>query len=202
MNFQKEEKIKNINKKKSFLKEKKSKIIEKYGNLENYNKIRKERLSESLKKYWREHPEKKIEYSEKSMGRKISDEARKKISLKAKKRVEDGTHSGWIKRNMPSYAERFFKKVLYNNSINYEFEKPCGKYFIDFAIQDKKIALEIDGKQHRLEERKLKDKEKDVFLKSEGWCVYRIEWNSINSLKGKENMKNKIKNFLNFYNKK
>ena len=32
-----------------------------------------------------------------------------------------------------------------------------GKYFIDFAIVSKMLALEIDGKQHLMEDRKLKD---------------------------------------------
>ena len=61
-----------------------------------------------------------------------------------------------------------------NHKFDYEFELKCGKYFIDFAIKDKMIALEIDGKQHLYEDRIIKDKEKDEYLKNYGWKVYRI----------------------------
>lgn len=116
------------------------------------------------------------------------------------KRIKNGKHKGWITRNNPSYPEKFFMTVLKNNNIEYEFENPCGKYFIDFALKNKKIALEIDGKQHDVKERKEKDEEKNIFLKSQNWFVYRIKWNNINSLSGKEEMKEKIDNFVKFYN--
>ena len=68
----------------------------------------------------------------------ISEETRTKIREKAKERVRLGLHKGWKSRKNPSYAELFFMKVLKNNQIEYEFEKKVGKYFIDFAINDKK----------------------------------------------------------------
>ena len=37
-----------------------------------------------------------------------------------------------------------------------------------------KVAVEIDGSQHELEDRKLKDNEKDKVLNQNGWRVYRI----------------------------
>lgn len=100
---------------------------------------------------------------------------------------------------MPSYAELFFMDVLRNNEIEYEFEKHVGKYFIDFAINSKNIALEIDGKQHLQKERMESDKLKDEFLKSNGWKVYRIQWKSINSEIGKSYIKKEINKFLEFY---
>ena len=69
---------------------------------------------------------------------------------------------------------------------------------IDFALESKMIALEIDGKQHK--NRKDKDYEKDTFLKKNKWKVYRIDWKSINTTIGKEYIKKEIENFLIFYN--
>lgn len=113
--------------------------------------------------------------------------------------IQQGKHKGWASRNKASYAERFFIKVLTNHNINYEFELKCGKYFIDFAIKDKMIALEIDGKQHLYEDRMIKDKEKDKYLENAGWKVYRIPWKSINNVLGKEYIKNEIKKFIDYY---
>lgn len=89
--------------------------------------------------------------------------------------------------------------VLLNNNISYVHNKKEGKYFIDFAIEDKKIALEIDGKQHKYPDRVLNDKIKDQYLIDIGWKVYRIDWNSINTDLGKTLMKEKINKFLEFY---
>lgn len=117
------------------------------------------------------------------------------------KRVANGTHAGWKSRKgkLPSYPETFFMRVLSNNNIPYERDLPAGRWFIDFAIEEKKIALEIDGKQHEWAERKAKDAEKDEYLTSTGWRVHRIKWKSINTEKGKLYIKNEIDKFLELY---
>lgn len=135
----------------------------------------------------------------------ITEKTRKKLSQAAIKRIKNGTFSGWKSRvdKKPSYPEKFFMEVLKNNNIKYEREKPCGIYFIDFAIispNGTKIAFEVDGKQHKYLERKIKDNEKDLFLNKNGWIPYRLAWNYINSPSGKILMKEKIDNFLEFYN--
>lgn len=132
----------------------------------------------------------------------LSKDPAHKLKLKqaAATRIAKGTHKGWASRNMPSYPETFFMKVLDNNKIPYEFEKPVGKYFIDFAINDKQIALEIDGKQHLLPDRVIKDKEKDKYLTEQGWLMHRIPWTNISCDKGKVYIKNEIAKFVALYN--
>lgn len=110
--------------------------------------------------------------------------------------VAKGIHKGWKTRNLKSYSEKFFERVLDNNHIHYEREKKVGKYFLDFVIGT--IDLEIDGKQHKYPERVKSDLERDKFLRSEGYFVYRIAWNEINSENGKEMMKEKIDLLLDF----
>lgn len=72
---------------------------------------------------------------------------------------------------------------------------------MDFFIEKNgvKIDLEIDGKQHLYEDRKIHDKERDEFLTEKGYIIYRVPWNEINSEEGKLLMKNKINDFLTFF---
>lgn len=117
--------------------------------------------------------------------------------------VKNGTFKPWQSRKIISYPEQFWMNVLQNNNIkfihNYYFKN---KYFLDFYIKvnNIEIDLEIDGKQHKYEDRKIHDKERDTFIKQHNLIVYRIEWNEINSEKGSLLMKEKIDNFIKFYN--
>ncbi len=88
-----------------------------------------------------------------------------------KVRTATGTWTKWRKNTEPSYPEKYFMRVLDQRGIPYEFECPVKQYSIDFALHDKKIALEIDGQQHRFPERKISDTKKDVVLTENGWAV-------------------------------
>ena len=121
--------------------------------------------------------------------------------------ITNGTFNGWKSRNIKSYAEIFWEKVLNNNNIEFEREVPVKKdnninnYFLDFKIVsgEKILDLEIDGKQHRYEERAKSDEIRDEYLRSLNYTVYRISWNEINTESGKLAMKKKIDDFLDFY---
>lgn len=111
----------------------------------------------------------------------------------AKERYKNGdTTIGWKTRNKltPSYPEKVTISYFDNNNILYEREFKVGKYFIDFAFIDIKIALEIDGRTHNDIEVIQKDIQKDNYLKSNGWLVYRIKW--VND----KNHHNRIDEFL------
>ncbi len=139
----------------------------------------------------------------------VTDETKLKISLKAKERVANGTHSGWQTRNIRSYAEKFFDTVMSNNKLKPKIEYVIKKrdlginsdanYFLDFYFEDIKLDLEIDGKQHNYEDRIIADKERDNLLSKLGIFIYRIKWKNPNTEKNKEYMKEQINNFLLFY---
>ena len=120
--------------------------------------------------------------------------------------IKEGKFKGWQSRNITSYPEKFWKEVLDNNDIKYEFNFPIKQdnnlynYFLDFYINinNRKIDLEIDGKQHKYTNRQESDIKRDIYIKSKGIEVYRIEWNEINSDKGKLLMKEKINKFLEY----
>lgn len=125
--------------------------------------------------------------------------------------IKEGRHNNWKSRNITSYPELFWKKVLDNHNIKYIFNAPIPKkslgedcqnfYFLDFLIGGK-IDLEIDGKQHRYSERSESDQKRDILLIKNGYIVYRIAWNEISSKEGSLLMKQKIEQFLNWLKNK
>ena len=51
----------------------------------------------------------------------------------------------------------------------------AGRYRLDFAWPSMKIALEADGWWHRSPEGAAKDRERDSWLRSEGWLIFRVD---------------------------
>lgn len=134
------------------------------------------------------------------------------ISQNGKKLYEkvlsEGRFKGWQSRNILSYPEMFWINVLINNNISFAPNKPFKKpdnsnYFLDFYIEldERKIDLEIDGKQHEYRDRVESDVKRDEYISSCGIEIYRVKWNEINTEKGKKLMKDKIDNFLTFINR-
>ena len=70
---------------------------------------------------------------------------------------EHPEETAWRKSNL-SYPEKIFKDYIENNELNKKYliirEYPIFPYFIDFAFINEKVAIEIDGTQHLLPERK------------------------------------------------
>ena len=115
----------------------------------------------------------------------------------------EGRHKGWMRRGKLSYAEKFWKTVLENNNIDFQYEYPvaCNNthYLLDFFIEPN-IDLEIDGKQHKYPDRAQHDLERTTHLEELGYIVYRIPW--INPAKQKDEVQNQINAFLEFINSK
>lgn len=127
-------------------------------------------------------------------------------------RILNGEHKGWTTRNISSYPEDFFKKVLDNLEIKFDFNFPVSKsslgiekdsssYFLDFYIQigERKIDLEIDGKQHELEDRKESDQRRDSALLKSGYEIYRIKWKNPVNDKNKDYIKGEIEKLKLFF---
>ena len=134
----------------------------------------------------------------------LTEEHKAKISRAMKYLHAEGKHPGWSFINNDisrrSYPEKFFLKVLQNNHIFEKFEvkekMPFGKYTLDFAIPCLKLDVEIDGQQHFRNTDSIEhDKQRDLFLQSSGWVIYRIKWSDLF-----HNTKLEIKRFLEFLN--
>ena len=78
-----------------------------------------------------------------------------------------------------------------------------GKYYIEstsssdfFDIEEVKLDLEIDGKQHK--RRKESDERRDLALSKHGYNVYRIKWKSINNKAGQQYIKKEIDRLIEY----
>ena len=78
--------------------------------------------------------------------------------------------------------EKRAKQILDELGVNYieQYSTRLG-FIIDFAIPEKKIAIEVDGKHWH--ENKKKDRFRDWMLKRAGWKVVRIDEDEIENLK-------------------
>ena len=145
--------------------------------------------SEAMKIAHEKHPE----------NFKLSEKTKNKLRDFQLARSKRGEHSGWsfINKdiNRRSYPEKYFVKFFELEKIfdKYDIREKfnVGKYFLDFAIIDLKLDIEIDGQQHyRCNENIEHDLKRDCYLKSLGWKVYRICWANVckNSLQEKQEL--------------
>lgn len=85
--------------------------------------------------------------------------------------------TAWRLSNL-SYPEKLFIEYLESNELNSKYsiirEYSVFPYFIDFAFPNEMVAVEIDGSQHLLPDRKKRDNDKDKLLNSLGWTIIRI----------------------------
>lgn len=71
-------------------------------------------------------------------------------------------------------AELAFERELCKAGVRYRFQHLIWKYIPDFALLDQMALVELDGDSHDSAEAKLKDAERDAWLKKQGWRVYRF----------------------------
>jgi len=146
-------------------------------------------LSEANKLARKKYPD-KFKHNEES--KKIMREKR----LEFMKNNPDKT--AWRLSNV-SYPEKLFIEYVETNGLDKKYsivrEYSVFPYFIDFAFLNQMVAIEIDGSQHLLPERKGKDVKKDNLLNDFGWSVIRISEKEIKT--NIENVFNKIISILN-----
>lgn len=130
-----------------------------------------------------------------------TEEFKKHHSELMKMRHKNGTASSFKsrKKQSHSYPEKWLITVLENNfgqkeNIDYKTELPFHGYFLDFSWPEKRLCIEIDGELHRFAEQQNRDKNKDEYLRNDGWKELRLKWSFI--LKNKETTINMIKDFL------
>lgn len=124
-------------------------------------------------------------------------EYRKAVSDRQKKLYAEGKIKGWSTRSKlkPSYPEQYFINLFNNENIEYEREVKKGRFFCDFVWEDKKLILEVDGKQHTYPDHIERDKRKDTYLQSIGYTVVRIQWVNPTTDVNKEKLYEQINNF-------
>ena len=79
-------------------------------------------------------------------------------------------------RNNLTEAEKYLWYVLRAENLGFKFrrQEPIGNYIVDFVCYQKKLIIELDGGQHY---ESADDKERDEWLKSQGFAILRF-WNN------------------------
>ena len=71
--------------------------------------------------------------------------------------------------------ENMVMRQLTNFRFRPEQEHRVGRFRLDFAWPDLKIGLEADGWYHRSPGGAARDRQRDSWLRSEGWLVFRVD---------------------------
>ena len=75
----------------------------------------------------------------------------------------------------PTSIERIVSTVLDAIGIAYSSQHQVGRYVVDFFVPSKSLVIEADGDYwHSLPERRVKDEQRDAYLRLSGYTVLRI----------------------------
>ena len=85
-----------------------------------------------------------------------------------------------LRKNMTPEEKHLWYDFLKKLSITVNRQKNIGNYIVDFYIAGKKIAIEIDGKQHRKPENREADEKRDAYLQNLGIKVLRYKNTDVN----------------------
>jgi very-short-patch-repair endonuclease len=82
---------------------------------------------------------------------------------------------GWSIRSVPEARVAYRLARFGISPKEVVTQAKVGKFRLDFALPDVKVAIEVDGPLHRLPEMAVKDLERDLWLVHEGWMVFRVD---------------------------
>ena len=85
-----------------------------------------------------------------------------------------------LRKNMTPEEKRLWYDLLKRLPMTAKRQHRIESYIVDFYIAEKKLVIEIDGRQHLMEENKKADQERDAKLKEWGIEVLRYSNHSIN----------------------
>lgn len=114
---------------------------------------------------------------------KHTDVTKKKMSIKRLEFIKNNPEKTAWRTNSISYPEKLFLNKItelgWDKKYSIVREFSVFPFFIDFAFMNENVAIEIDGSQHLLPDRKERDEKKDKLLIENGWTIIRISENEI-----------------------
>ena len=84
-----------------------------------------------------------------------------------------------LRKNMTPEEKHLWYDFLKRLPFNVRRQHNIQNYIVDFYIAEKKIVIEVDGRQHLLPEHKYADEQRDAALASWGIVVLRYSNDSI-----------------------
>ena len=85
------------------------------------------------------------------------------------------SNSRELRKNMTPEENHLWYDFLARLPITVNRQKIIDNYIVDFYIHSRKIVIELDGIQHKTEEHKAKDDERDAYLAELGISVLRYD---------------------------
>ena len=84
-----------------------------------------------------------------------------------------------LRKNMTPEEKHLWYDFLKRLPFNVRRQHNIGNYIVDFYIAEKKIVIEVDGRQHLLPEHKEADKQRNAALATWGISVLRYSNDNI-----------------------
>ena len=84
-----------------------------------------------------------------------------------------------LRKNMTPEEKHLWYDFLKRLPLNVRRQHNIGNYIVDFYIAEKKIVIELDGRQHLMREHQEADAERDAALAAWGITVLRYSNNSV-----------------------
>lgn len=86
-----------------------------------------------------------------------------------------------LRKNMTKEEKHLWYDFLRKLDITVNRQKVIGNYIVDFCISSAKLVIELDGSQHYEPDSKEYDKQRDDFLRSQGYTVLRFLNRDVNN---------------------
>ena len=89
------------------------------------------------------------------------------------------SHARALRKAQTPHEAKLWYFLRSNRFKAYKFRRqfPVGNYIVDFYCFKQKLTIELDGGQHNDAESASYDKQRDAFLRSQGFSVLRL-WNN------------------------
>ncbi len=87
-----------------------------------------------------------------------------------------------LRRNMTREEKHLWYDFLKKLPMNVKSQKQFGNYIVDFYIPKAKMVIELDGRQHKLQENKEADEIRDRYLNGMGISVLRYSNKDVSSM--------------------
>ena len=86
-----------------------------------------------------------------------------------------------LRKDMTPEEKHIWYDFLQKLPLPVKRQKVIGNYIVDFYIPSAKIVIEIDGRQHLMEDNKRSDEKRDGYLLSVGISVLRYSNDAVNN---------------------
>lgn len=128
-----------------------------------------------------------------------TEDTKQRISIGRKKFLTENPHMVPYLLNHSSkvsYPEKYWAKIFQKYNIPVQSEHNVLSYYMDFALPEQKIDIEVDGDQHHLDPLVVKsDKNRTERLEALGWKFIRIRWSTFRGM-NKEGRKQFVKKLI------